>query len=246
LNPDIPKELERIITKALEKDRALRYPRASEIRADLERLRRDIDSKRTENASDDKEPVTQSRVLEAAAPKQSLVGRATEIVTVIRLPDSEGLRKYINDEKLESVTADDVRQKPFCLEFSPDLKGKLQPAEVILKIDSPNFRPRTQSKKLKVPPKHDSEVCTFLLTPLKVGELVVNLELLVDDQIVVSRSIRTRAVPEEAPISSEKVRVVVCLPLVMLVGGEDSTDQELALISPKEMSIPRSSPELKS
>src|SRR5260370_12325973 len=97
----------------------------------------------------------------------------------------------------------------------PNLKGKPQPAEVVLKLDSPNFEPRSQSKKLKVPPKHDSEICTFLLTPLLVGELIVNLELLVDDRIVVSRSIRTRAVPEGEPISSKKLREVSPFPLSM-------------------------------
>ena len=46
LNPDLPPRLEDIINKALEKDRSLRYQHASEVRTDLQRLKRDTDSSR--------------------------------------------------------------------------------------------------------------------------------------------------------------------------------------------------------
>jgi eukaryotic-like serine/threonine-protein kinase len=47
LNPDAPARLEDIISKALEKDRNLRYQHASEMRSDLQRLKRDTDTGRT-------------------------------------------------------------------------------------------------------------------------------------------------------------------------------------------------------
>jgi eukaryotic-like serine/threonine-protein kinase len=46
LNPDVPAKLEDIINKALEKDRNLRYQHAADLRADLQRLKRDTDSGR--------------------------------------------------------------------------------------------------------------------------------------------------------------------------------------------------------
>ncbi|MGA9208596.1 MAG: protein kinase [Terriglobales bacterium] len=52
LNPEVPAKLEEIIQKALEKDRDLRYQNASDIRADLKRLKRDTDSGRSAAAVD--------------------------------------------------------------------------------------------------------------------------------------------------------------------------------------------------
>ncbi len=51
LNPDLPPKVEDIINKALEKDRNLRYQSAADIRADLQRLKRDTDTQRAVAAS---------------------------------------------------------------------------------------------------------------------------------------------------------------------------------------------------
>src|ERR1700726_2463843 len=44
VKPNLPPELERIVNKALEKDRKLRYQNAADIRTDLQRLKRDTQS----------------------------------------------------------------------------------------------------------------------------------------------------------------------------------------------------------
>jgi len=51
LNPEVPAKLEEIVHKALEKDRGLRYQHAAEMRADLQRLKRDTDSGRATASS---------------------------------------------------------------------------------------------------------------------------------------------------------------------------------------------------
>jgi serine/threonine protein kinase/Tol biopolymer transport system component len=61
LNPGLPVELEHIIDKALEKDREVRYQTAAELRADLKRLKRNLDSGRTAAAGTSPRTVMSSR-----------------------------------------------------------------------------------------------------------------------------------------------------------------------------------------
>jgi predicted Ser/Thr protein kinase len=70
INPELPPEMERIINKAIEKDRKLRYQSAADLRADLQRLKRDTDSGRTATAgpASSAAPAWQSSAATAAAP----------------------------------------------------------------------------------------------------------------------------------------------------------------------------------
>src|SRR3984957_14383537 len=79
LNPEIPSKLEDIISKALEKDKKLRYQSAAEMRTDLQRLKRDTDSGRTAVATTSAEPVSASSVAVASPAPTSLAGRASGV-----------------------------------------------------------------------------------------------------------------------------------------------------------------------
>jgi serine/threonine protein kinase len=76
LNPDLPAELERIVDKALEKDRNLRYQSAADMRTDLQRLKRDTESTRSVAAQASPEMTRKHHKLWILAPVIAAIGLA--------------------------------------------------------------------------------------------------------------------------------------------------------------------------
>src|SRR6266851_5141194 len=90
LNPELPLELERIISKALEKDQDLRYQHASDIRADVKRLKRETDSDRTAVPSMDEDEAeavgTVSEIRKTSSGKLRTVPSSVRPAVIEQLP----------------------------------------------------------------------------------------------------------------------------------------------------------------
>ena len=82
LNPQVLSKLEDVISKALEKDRNLRYQHASEIRTDLQRLKRDTESGRTAVVTTEAAPVSASSVAAASPASEPITGKASTVSAV--------------------------------------------------------------------------------------------------------------------------------------------------------------------
>jgi serine/threonine protein kinase len=80
LNPNLPSDLNRIIGRALEKDRELRYQTASEIRAELKRLKRDLDSNRSAAAQVSATQATAAPGLTATSASKTHSIRSTGLI----------------------------------------------------------------------------------------------------------------------------------------------------------------------
>jgi len=101
LKPDLPARLEEIINKALEKDRGVRYQHASEIRADLQRLKRDTDSGRL--AASMQPSSAKAAITEAAAiQRRRLVLAGLMVVLLLIVGTGYGLRSHYRTKALEA------------------------------------------------------------------------------------------------------------------------------------------------
>jgi len=85
LNPDLPPEFEGIVGKAMEKDRDLRYKTATEMRADLQQLKKETESGLSRTAARDILPRLASTTFQGSSARQTylLLGMAALLITVL-------------------------------------------------------------------------------------------------------------------------------------------------------------------
>jgi tetratricopeptide (TPR) repeat protein/tRNA A-37 threonylcarbamoyl transferase component Bud32 len=137
LNPDVPPKLEEIINKALEKNRNLRYQHASEIRTDLQRLKRDTDSGKSAAVTETATDAWNRRVLWITGALVVVVAAVVASYFLFRRPakltekDTVVLADFVNttgdpvfDGTLRQGLSSQLEQSPFLNLLSDDRLGQ--------------------------------------------------------------------------------------------------------------------------
>jgi serine/threonine protein kinase/Tol biopolymer transport system component len=125
LNPELPTELERIVHKALEKDRRLRYQHASDLRADLQRLQRDSDSGRLAIANAPKN--TNAEILNATPTDNRLAIASEKNVGAGSEPAVRMATPGMPDSSTKQASS-----RAVVIEAAKQYKGKLLAAAVLV------------------------------------------------------------------------------------------------------------------
>jgi serine/threonine protein kinase/Tfp pilus assembly protein PilF len=123
VNPEIPSRLEEIIAKALEKDRNLRYQDAGDMRADLERLKRDSDSGRSATRVSVEVPAA-GPASSAARPAATSAGSGGVNATSGASPATDGRRKIYAGAAVAVVVVAAAVAAYFYLHRAPQLTGR--------------------------------------------------------------------------------------------------------------------------
>jgi serine/threonine protein kinase/tetratricopeptide (TPR) repeat protein len=157
LNHDVPPRLEDVINKALEKDRNLRYQHASDMRSDLQRLKRDTETGRVGVTASRTEVAAQEARSGLAASKQ-----LTEKDTLVLADFTNTTGDSVFDDTMKQALSVSLRQSPYLNVLSDD--------KVVATL-----RMMTQPPNTRLTPDVARELCQRANSKAYIGGSIANI-----------------------------------------------------------------------
>jgi hypothetical protein len=133
------------------------------------------------------------RVVDSAIPSSVVIDEPTDLVLMVRMKDSAGLRDILRMDKKYAPRPEDVESKNISLNFPRDTSGTRLAATLTLMLEAPGCDPPRETRKIRIPPAGDSDPVVFMLTPRKAGTLKLDLRILSDDVEIGSWRLVTEA-----------------------------------------------------
>jgi len=183
----------------------------------------------------------QTRFLDASIAREIPRGESREVAVVFRLEQSEGLQFLLEEDtsssnkpsefakpavqtsprpvRTYSSEPKDVRSVRFDIDLPVSSDGVLRPVPLLIRINSPDFDPVRQEKRVMLPTLSDSNPFVFFLRTNREGEHVLSVEVLSDDVAVVEQLLRARSVEHGGPgggAPASGIVVIATLPLQVM------------------------------
>jgi hypothetical protein len=157
---------------------------------------------------------SRTRALDAAVDRNLVIGRASDLIVMVRRADSHGLREILVMDPSYSMTPEDVRSAPgVAIDFPKQADGSLGDAELQIKVLSPSFTIDPPDRRIRLAPDRDSQVFMFFVTPLHEGPLTLTIDLYQDAICRASRVLRSAGL-FELPPGNRSGKHVVSMTLV--------------------------------
>lgn len=171
--------------------------------------------------------ITEERCLDAAMPQNVRVNQPTELITMIRLPDSEGLRKILEKEELFQANPSDTRTKKFELQFPCDEKGNPTFIDLGIEVKTDDFKLPEPCKEIRLYPSKDSDYYTFTLIPQKAGTLTLLVQVYLG-KIILSEGFFKVNGQTSFTRSLQAVKTLISLPIRSVAKDQSKIDNEFA------------------
>ncbi len=172
------------------------------------------------NHRDEQPQQMEERFLDAAMPEQVIVNEETELVTMIRVPNSEGLRSLLGKHLQLQAQPEDIKSESFELTFPLDERGNVSFLDLWIDIETSDFSLPETRKKIRVQPSKDSEYCIFLLTPRKKGNLRLIIQIYLAETLLASGFVKINGYTKFDK-GFEVFKTLITLPLGVFAKGEE-------------------------
>ena len=140
----------------------------------------------------------QFRLLEGAAPTRMPVRHSRFVVGKVSIEGSQGLRADLDRDDTYSIKSANVRTERFPVAFAK-FKGEAIPVTARVRLIGHDFEPQHQEVEVTLNPESDTILLPFQVRAVQRGPKILTLEVLIENQFVIARGVRTVAEDRDPP-----------------------------------------------
>jgi formylglycine-generating enzyme required for sulfatase activity len=164
------------------------------------------------------QPAAEDRLVDVGIQPRVFIDLATNLLVLIRREEDLTLNEILQLNNEYVVSPDSVHTKLVSIVFQKGEEGDLSRTDITIFVKSPDFFPAEQSRKIFVYQDKSTDVLDFLLTPKKVGTLLINVEIYQDEVTLATKQVVTRCVVSNDKPNTQPYRVIT-IPIIVVANS---------------------------